>query len=105
MPPPMICGRLGDPLVKIWHVGPGCPELEQTFVVVKPPTGKLNDCADEVAGHASTIPMDSPIAAKTERAFLFMITPIRESRPGRSDRALCQNLEIGTMTYQIRSQY
>ena len=42
----VTCGFDGKPLVKTWHAGGGVAELAHTLVVVKPPAGKLNDCAD-----------------------------------------------------------
>src|SRR5215469_5407299 len=47
----VICGRKGEPFVRIWHAGGALPLFAHTFVVVKPPTGKLNDCA--TAGFAA----------------------------------------------------
>jgi hypothetical protein len=44
-PPFTTCTREGEPFVRTWHDGAGFALFTHTLVLVKPPTGKLKDCA------------------------------------------------------------
>jgi len=45
-PPLVTCGFDGEPFVKTWHAGGGVLLFAHTLLLVNPPAGKLNDCAE-----------------------------------------------------------
>jgi hypothetical protein len=79
--PPLVVsvGWLGEPFVSTWQLDAGVLLFAQTFVEVKPPTGKLNDCAvsDCVA---EMTPMSSPTATKPPRCAVFILRSLRFSK-------------------------
>ena len=75
-PLPVTVGWLGEPFVITWQLDAGVPLFAQTFVGLKPPTGKLNDCA-AIGCDPKMTPTSSPTATQPPRSAVFILRFLR----------------------------
>jgi len=64
--------------LRTWQVDAGVLPFAQTFVEVKPPTGKLNDCAADDCD-PKMMPVSSTAATKPQRSAVFILRFLRFS--------------------------